>query len=209
MMALSRNAAQKALQSYVYDFTADEPVLAFTNTYAAYSVQRKSASSMASLSVNVTGGLGPEFVLPANIQAALTSSNYDIVVSHYRLVDNLDVAFGLDPVANVWGGLTLSIQKSTTEAVVTGLTNPIVIKIPIQQSLVSTREERIWKQKVKCAWYNPSTKTTSYEGCNTTSVQTAPSLLLTCSCSHLTDFTADIDENAPVCGDGKLFADTG
>jgi cysteine-rich repeat protein len=205
MMSTSRSAGQKVLQSLVYDFMAGEGVTTFANTYAAYSVQRAQLSS--SLSLGVSGGLGATFVLPSNIQSQLSTGNYDVVVSHYRLVDNVDTAFGLDPVANVWGGLTLSTEKSTTEITVSGLTSPIVIRIPIQQSLVSSREERIWKQKIKCAWYDTKTERTSYDGCNTTLVQTSP-LQLTCSCSHLTEFTADIDENAPVCGDGKRSGDT-
>lgn len=96
-------------------------------------------------------------------------------------------------------GLSLYNADDGSEAVVQNLTEPFVIKIPVDTKHMNSLQKLVFAQRARCAYWRNGSYVT--DGC---SVTVATLREVTCACNHLTTFVISQDLNAPACGNGLI-----
>jgi len=74
----------------------------------------------------------------------------------------------------------------------------VEVKISLDSTLTASAGTN-WKDRAACGFYDATAQKWAFSGCELSDTQET---YLKCKCDHLTEFTAMIDPDRPVCGDG-------
>jgi hypothetical protein len=80
-------------------------------------------------------------------------------------------------------GLTLFNGNNGSEALITNLSTPFIIKIPVDTSRLTELQQMLFPQRARCAFWEDGDYRT--DGCDVVAVTLDE---VTCSCNHLTTF---------------------
>ncbi|EKX42758.1 hypothetical protein GUITHDRAFT_140920 [Guillardia theta CCMP2712] len=139
------------------------------------------------------------FTVPQSL-SPLPSNVYKIIMFQ-GVRSNLNKVSSIDLLSQSSVALMLATQDSSTQATVSDLTSPFTVVIPVDPQLVTALGVAGWKNKLSCAFLDPTTKQFRFQGCI---VFDRSDTSVTCRCNHLTEFFAALDPALADCGDKKI-----
>ena len=145
-------------------------------------------------------GVESAFRLPDMSTVASTAGHSSLTIVHSTEISAglAHRATGMQFMSRSLSSLTLG-DRAGQELQVDKLEAGIEVRLAVDAELRAKQTEG-WQQKVNCAWFDPTTRQMSFDGCRVTEVTDEH---VNCVCTHLTSFTIGIDDRIKViiCGD--------